>query len=660
MANESNGPSENLFPDKLYEVIGKHTIDFTVNLLEENQNLKQQYEKLQKENQETLRINSDLKEKLLERDKQIEKLQQQNLETQKANGLKILKEAPSKRSLNSLNKFLGKDIGKSGIYSNIQVVVGLDFGTTYSGYTYWKENMYPWCGMRTNTILQYKDNHIDVSYWGQKVFNPLWIFDKQNKPIELFKLHLGNSPDNLKPKLPIDYKKVISDYLKEIAKDIKKHCSDGISYFENVLLILTIPEDYSDKDKDIIRECAHNAKLIKSKSSQKLQFVTEPEAAAIYCIKLQECDSLTIGSTFMIVDCGGYTVDLTTRKLVGNEPLQFGEVTECIRDFCGSTTIDKEFIKFLREKLGTRAIDLSIENHYYEFQQLVKEFRLRIKEPFTGDNTEISYELDIEEKGSNIMQYVNEETREIMKEKNWMIEFKYDDMKKMFDIVVNRIIRLIHIQLSNNQETCSAIFLVGGFSENKYFQKRIMQEFHDKVQTISVPDKPIDAIARGGLIYGLSINSDLNKLENNANVICSRILKYTYGIQLSSDWKEGIDPPDRKNSDGKICKFSPLARKGTEVVLDQTFSFNFKPELHQTHAKFEVYYTYEDSTKYINEPGMILLGVINIDLPDAHLDNRSIDFGLIFGEMKITALARNQLNGQQHLTTFCYPADECF
>ena len=44
----------------------------------------------------------------------------------------------------------------------------------------------------------------------------------------------------------------------------------------------------------------------------------------------------------MIVDCGGGTVDLTTRKLLEDD--QLGEVTERAGDFCGSTFIDKEFI----------------------------------------------------------------------------------------------------------------------------------------------------------------------------------------------------------------------------------------------------------------------------------------------------------------------------
>ncbi|GES97226.1 hypothetical protein GLOIN_2v1783264 [Rhizophagus clarus] len=36
-----------------------------------------------------------------------------------------------------------------------------------------------------------------------------------NKPVELFKLHLSDLLDELKPALPVDNKKAITDYLRE-------------------------------------------------------------------------------------------------------------------------------------------------------------------------------------------------------------------------------------------------------------------------------------------------------------------------------------------------------------------------------------------------------------------------------------------------------------
>ena len=51
-------------------------------------------------------------------------------------------------------------------------------------------------------------------------------------------------------------------------------------------------------------------------------------------------------------------------------------------------------------------------------------------------------------------------------------EVDLESMKSIFEPIIQRILRLIKAQLNNAQETCSAIFLVGGFSESKYLQKK--------------------------------------------------------------------------------------------------------------------------------------------------------------------------------------------
>src|SRR2546429_5067066 len=96
---------------------------------------------------------------------------------------------------------------------------------------------------------------------------------------------------------------------------------------------------------------------------------------------LKEHNLKAPGTTFMIVDCGGGTVDLTTRKLLDKR--QLGEITERAGDYCGSTFIDKAFIKYLEKKLGKSAIDLLKENHYGQLQYMVQEFCENAKLPFT-------------------------------------------------------------------------------------------------------------------------------------------------------------------------------------------------------------------------------------------------------------------------------------
>ncbi|PKY55624.1 hypothetical protein RhiirA4_548831, partial [Rhizophagus irregularis] len=314
----------------------------------------------------------------------------------------------------------------SNCSKDIRIVVGLDFGVTYSGFSYCHvdDNQYihtncEWPGdtsslYKTNTVLQYDDEYINVLCWGAQALSKRPGKNRNSKPVELFKLYLGDLPDNLKPKLPIDYKKAITDYLREIGKLIKENIGrswHGFDYSKNVLLVLTIPAEYSETDKAIMRQCVYNANLIEDKYSGNLQFATESEATAIYCLKdYFKCE---IEETFMFVDCGKCTTDLTTRKLVEN---YLDKVTARIRDFCGSRLINEEFIKFLRERLGNCAIDLLKENNYGQLQFMVEVFRQYIMGPFTGDDKEFQYELDIEEEAPILLQYVSEEIRETMEE----------------------------------------------------------------------------------------------------------------------------------------------------------------------------------------------------------------------------------------------------
>ncbi|CAB4434619.1 unnamed protein product [Rhizophagus irregularis] len=562
----------------------------------------------------------------------------------------------------------------SSDYSDIRVVVGLDFGTTYSGFTYchisdeknpvtnaqWTDNIGQ---LKTNTALQYDENYVDVESWGHPALSKRPNKKKKTKngsrPVELFKLHLGKLADNLKPELPVDYKKAIADYLQDIGKLIKGEVMStwhGINFFENVLIIITVPAEYLEKDKEIMRECAYKARLIKEKESKNLQFTTEPEAAAIYCMEnsLKIYDLDIPGTTFMIVDCGGGTVDLTTRKVLKDR--QLGEVTERAGDYCGSTFIDREFIKVLRKILGDRAIDILRDKHYGQMQYMIQEFCRNAKMPFTGEDSEFnSYEMDIEAVVPVIMNYVTEEVKEKMEDNEWLIEFKYNDIKSLFDPVVDRIIKLIQIQLDNTRDECSAMFLVGGFSQSKYLQKRIKQKFQQRIKNISVPALPMAAISRGATLYGLSMkNSEPNSDNKDPPkfVINERVLKYTYGIRISPKWKEG-DPIERKRSNGRIRKFRCMARRGTKVKVNQEFTILQLPAFpEQDSIKFVIYYTTEYDAKYCDEDGMEKLGSLSISLPDTHLGtDRPIEFGLTFGRMEITATAKNNRNGQNYQAT---------
>ncbi|CAG8604498.1 19958_t:CDS:10 [Rhizophagus irregularis] len=431
----------------------------------------------------------------------------------------------------------------------IRVVVAIDFGTTYSGYAYahkeqpdviivqdsWKEYE---SRFKTPTVVKYYDNYSDIKLWGYpaliekpklkkaRLFSSSKLPKSSSAPIELFKLHLLKSiKGSEKPTLPrkLNYKNVIRDFMKKLGDDVKtclKKTWQSLDPERNVLYILTVPAEFDDEAIATFRECVFNAGLLKDEESNNIRFITEPKAAAIHCLNLV-VQNLTPGDSFMIVDCGGGTVDLTTCELLEDERLS--ELTECTGDCCGSSRIDEAFLEFVGEKVGKSAIESVRKNHYGQLQYFVQEFCSQVKLPFRNDEG-MQHDIDLEESLPAIMNYVKGEERERLNDSEWIIEINSTDIKNMFDPVINKILSLIGEQLDKSEKKCSAIFLVGGFSESKYLQYRIRREFC-KIPNISVPPHPTTSVVKGGVLYGLE------------EIIKDR----TYGIETE------IDPYMRRN-----------------------------------------------------------------------------------------------------------------
>src|ERR1043166_9670452 len=197
---------------------------------------------------------------------------------------------------------------------------------------------------------------------------------------------------------------------------------------------------------------------------------------------------LIILANFLVVDCGGNIVDLTTHQLLPNKGL--GEKTIRTSGFCGGSYIDNEFVSFIGGKVGTSAIQLLQANNSGQLQYMVQKFCTRVKFLFTGNKEEYeTYELDLDEVCPVIKQYITGENFEQLDDNDWIIEIIFGHVKEMFDPVIKTIIRLIHNHLDRSG-AISAIFLVGGLSKSKYLQKRIREEFSNEIRNIYIPRQP--------------------------------------------------------------------------------------------------------------------------------------------------------------------------
>ncbi|CAB4375389.1 unnamed protein product [Rhizophagus irregularis] len=546
---------------------------------------------------------------------------------------------------------------------DIRVVVSIDFGTTYSGYAYaHKSNpneiivQENWEGLeghyKTPTVIKYDEKYKGVKSWGFPALAEKPSNKKKNsdssKPIELFKLHLIKELND-KPFLPegLEYKKVITDYLGKLAEMVKISCVSewqNLDFYRQVLTILTVPAEFDDDAISTMRECAFNARLTKDKFSRNLKFTTEPEAAAIYCLNSMKGQyNLSTGASFMIVDCGGGTVDLTTRQLLDDNKMS--EVTERTGDNCGSSFIDQEFVKLLGRKLGKSVIEILKKDHYSLLQYIVQEFCRRVKIPFTGQQADFkSYDIDLDDY-KLIKQYVTGEEKNRLEESDWSIEIEFEDIKAMFDPIIGRIIRLIRGQLEKRNKKCSALMLTGGFGESRYLQARIRQEFGKIVPNISVPIHPIIAIIKGGVQFGLQEEKVVN-----------RVLKRTYGTDIARA-SQPDDPASEKFPNGLTIIFDALAKRGEQVPANKKVIKEFEPcSITQQKIGFNMYVTRNTDAKFCNDPGVSLLRNWEIELPRNEniedMEDTTILFTLSFGSVEILATAENQKTSAKYHVSF--------
>ncbi|PKY15173.1 hypothetical protein RhiirB3_401259, partial [Rhizophagus irregularis] len=193
------------------------------------------------------------------------------------------------------------------------------------------------------------------------------------------------------------------------------------------------------------------------------------------------------------------------------------------------------------------------------------------------------------------------------------------------------------------------MMLVGGFSESKYLQDRIKNEFNI-VPKISVPPLPVIAVIKGGVKFGLEVES-----------VVKRVLKRTYGTNVVRKSKLG-DPQSEMLPNGYTVVFETIANRGKEILVNDKVIKEFKlSSSTQRSVNFNIYVTKEPEAKFCNDPGVSLLRRLEIELPDDDDDDNDddddddddyddviISLTLTFGTVEILATAKNKKTGENY------------
>ncbi|KEF58925.1 uncharacterized protein A1O9_03768 [Exophiala aquamarina CBS 119918] len=480
------------------------------------------------------------------------------------------------------------EVEGAGRSSKAQLIVGIDFGTTFSGVAFAfatnteaKEDIiteWPGAGNQTKqkipTVLYY-DQYQKVVGWGPDIADALAPtgYPKPGvQKVEWFKLQLmlsGNTyidPINLPPLPPgkseID---VAADYLFKLRQamrvQLQKTLGEVFNREErNIRYFLTVPAIWNDAGKAATRAAAIQAGFIRDENDNRLTLITEPEAAAMFCSKTGLLN-LKIHDAVLIVDCGGGTVDLIAYEVEEETPFTVAECTAGSGDSCGSTALNRNFSNILRAKIRKMKLPDGSKTAGRVYAKCIMDFENRIKADFRNNGQKWAVDVGIEA-----------EFPEAGIEEGYMT-FTNEEILQCFEPVVNRILELVRNQIIAIQAQNRAlqnVLVVGGFGASEYLFQQI--KLHVPPQFQSKVVRPMDSVAaivKGAVTAGIT-----------EKVITSRVARRHYLMATLQPFKEGHHPEQYRvpSLDGKDrCKYTRqiFVQKGERVKIGEPVKVSF-------------------------------------------------------------------------------------
>ncbi|EWC45332.1 hypothetical protein DRE_00731 [Drechslerella stenobrocha 248] len=459
-----------------------------------------------------------------------------------------------------------------------RIIVGVDFGTTYSAVAWGASsdpdsieiiNSWPTSGTRVMDSCP-----TEISYQEGSTVDFSWGYDIPStaRRLSWFKLLLESDEDDIKRKVNIpeglDVMDVCTDFLHALyiytMETLYRKKGRQVMEITKVDFVLTVPAVWNEAAKQRTQKCAEAAGFT---NGHKLTMISEPEAAAVFCIKNQDAHNIGAGDRIVVCDAGGGTVDLITYNCLEISPrLRVRECAVGEGAFAGSSKIDRNFAEYFKERMGPHFENLRLETQ----QKVIKNFEA-IKCGFRDRPDQELYHVTVPT--VNNLPEAGIENGELI--------IPREDMRALFDPVINEVITLIYNQIKETSENAgrvNTILLVGGFGESLYLYQRVVAWAGPHDINVIQPKSAATAIVKGAVIRGLEIHLDAS---HPGKTQVERLCRKNYGTVSSQIFVPGkhldedawIDPQTgRKMARNQVSWF---IRKGQPLTDERRFSNNF-------------------------------------------------------------------------------------
>ena len=450
----------------------------------------------------------------------------------------------------------------------------------------------------------------------------------------------------------------------------------GSRYPENrIRWCLTVPAIWDDAEKQLMRDAAKEAGMPDDRD--RLLLALEPEAAAVYCREhlahvlgvaaRQRRQVIEPGTRFMVVDCGGGTVDITAFRVTSSElgGDQLTEIGKVSGGKLGSEYINEEFVaQILPDRLGgADIVEQARATCPHALFELVQQWEGKkltaeaVARPGYPPVVERPVYLPIPGEIRDLMPPGAVEALAARPGGSpHRIVVTPEEIKRLFDKVVVEILELVSRQLTEMRDRDGPspgperILLVGGLSRSKYLQEslRLLDRDAPGVELL-LPANPAAAVLFGAVRYGC------------APVGIARRARYTYGCKVMRPFESGSDRPGKRYQErpaGPVLardRFRSFVTAGTSIEADRRITTELIPNRQdQARLVVEFYRTAGNEPRYVTDPGCQWVGNLCVELGAAMrrpLAERRVEVAIWFGDTDIHAAATNVHTKEQVATT---------
>ncbi|KAL2201124.1 hypothetical protein P885DRAFT_25997 [Corynascus similis CBS 632.67] len=536
--------------------------------------------------------------------------------------------------------------GNNSSAKRLKIILGVDYGTTFTGISYvtsdktsiddidvfrsWPGDGRPVEGnWKTPTVIAYgAENRAGRrNHWGYEVRRGMtscsWtklLLDSSAETAEFDDPSLRNAAGSALFHIPHgkNAQMVCQDFLTEVYRfvvnNLKMRITPEVFEMTPMECYLTVPAIWTDKARTATFDAAKAAGF-GSRPIDTIRIIPEPEAAAVAALRKDlragSVNAVKTGDNVLILDCGGGTVDIMTYTIRRIFPsIEFDEICIGIGGKCGSTYIDRNFIKLMTERFGSAFENVPLKRRG-PGSEFMASFE-KAKQSF-GTSENESFEIHPIDMQGNLQQehYDPDEAAVILSKR---------DMERVFDPVVQDVLNLLSRQVErishNKGKRINTVVLVGGFGNSDYLKRKLDSWCAINRIKCLRPNFCQAAVVRGAAIRGLEGTMP-------RTLICRR----HYGLKGGLPFRPGID--DEKHAyiswGDTYCsgRMDWLVQKGEELS-DLTYrTTTWQTTWSADHPYVFTNHLYscnlDSAPERYDEPGILRLGTITTDFTNVDM-----------------------------------------